>query len=113
MAKYTGSGEYIKILGRKSEIINVGGQKVYPAEVEDAILQIPNIKDVVVKGEKNSLMGNIVTAKINLVEEEDIVSVRRKVKEYCKDKLESFKIPAKMEVVEEELFNPRFKRIRK
>jgi long-chain acyl-CoA synthetase len=30
-------GEYIKILGRKSELINVGGEKVYPAEVESVI----------------------------------------------------------------------------
>ena len=32
-------GEYIRILGRKSEIINVGGEKVYPQEVEDVILE--------------------------------------------------------------------------
>ena len=30
-------GEYIRILGRKSELINVGGEKVYPAEVESVI----------------------------------------------------------------------------
>ena len=36
-------GDYIKILGRKSEIINVGGEKVYPAEVENVILEINNV----------------------------------------------------------------------
>jgi len=35
-------GEYIKILGRKSEIINVGGEKVYPAEVESVIQEFDN-----------------------------------------------------------------------
>lgn len=43
-------GEWFKILGRVTDLINVAGQKVYPAEVEDVILQLPNVTDVVVKG---------------------------------------------------------------
>jgi long-chain acyl-CoA synthetase len=106
-------GDYIKILGRKSEIINVGGQKVFPAEVEEVILQMPGVKDVAVKGEPNFITGNIVTAKINLIEHEDMVSLKKRINEFCKDKLEPFKIPIKVEIVEDELFNARFKRIRK
>jgi acyl-CoA synthetase (AMP-forming)/AMP-acid ligase II len=37
-------GDYLRILGRKSEMINVGGLKVYPAEVEDVLAQMPNVK---------------------------------------------------------------------
>ena len=57
-------GEYFKILGRKSEIINVGGEKVYPAEIESVILELENILDVTVYGEKNPIMGQIVCAKV-------------------------------------------------
>ena len=57
-------GEYFKILGRKSEIINIGGQKIYPSEIETVILQIEGVKDVTVFGEPNVLMGNIVVANI-------------------------------------------------
>jgi long-chain acyl-CoA synthetase len=32
--------DYVRFLGRRSEIINVGGQKVYPAEVESVLLEI-------------------------------------------------------------------------
>ena len=51
--------DYIKILGRKSEIINVGGEKVYPQEVENIILQADYVSEVIVYGEK-TLVGNIV-----------------------------------------------------
>ncbi len=50
-------GEWLKILGRKSELINSGGEKVYPAEVESIILQFTAVDDVVVYGEPNPLLG--------------------------------------------------------
>ena len=43
--------EYIKIIGRAKEVINVGGEKVIPQEVEGVLLQIPFISDCVVYGE--------------------------------------------------------------
>jgi len=105
-------GEYLKILGRKSEIINVGGQKVFPTEVEDVLIQIDNIKDAVVFGEKNFLMGNVVAAKVNLIADEDDASVKKRVREFCKSRLSSYKVPVRIEIVRDELFNSRFKRIR-
>ena len=41
-------GEWIKILGRVTDIINVGGQKVYPAEIESALLELDEITDATV-----------------------------------------------------------------
>ncbi|MCH8006732.1 MAG: AMP-binding protein, partial [Planctomycetes bacterium] len=43
-------GEFIRFLGRESEIINVGGEKVYPAEVENVIQQMEGVEDVAVTG---------------------------------------------------------------
>ena len=43
-------GEYLRIRGRQSEIINVGGEKVHPAEVESAIQGIENVLEVTVYG---------------------------------------------------------------
>ncbi|MBC8232318.1 long-chain fatty acid--CoA ligase, partial [bacterium] len=48
-------GDYIRILGRESEMINVGGEKVYPAEVENVLIQMDNIQDVTVYGENNPI----------------------------------------------------------
>jgi acyl-coenzyme A synthetase/AMP-(fatty) acid ligase len=106
-------GEYIRILGRKSEIINVGGQKVYPAEVESVLLQMENVADAVVLGEPHPLTGNIVTARINLVQPEPAAAFRQRLRAFCRERLASFKIPAKVEIVDSEQFNARYKRVRR
>ena len=105
-------GEYYKILGRKSEIINVGGDKVYPQEVENIILNMDNIQEITVYGEKHALMGNIVCANVVLIIEENPKEFIRRLKTYCKDKMQGFKIPIKIKVVQESLFNDRFKKKR-
>jgi long-chain acyl-CoA synthetase len=106
-------GEYYKILGRKSELINVGGEKVYPQEIENILLGLDNVMEVTVYGEKNALMGNIVCAKFVTKEIIDKKIFIRQIKNYCKDKLQSFKIPVKIEVENNPLYNERFKKIRK
>lgn len=105
-------GEYIKILGRKSEIINVGGEKVYPTEVECVIQEMDNIAEVTVFGEKNPIMGNIVCAKVRLIKDEDPKEFSIRLKMYCKKKMQSFKVPVKVLINKEEQFGDRFKKIR-
>jgi len=105
-------GEYIRILGRKSEIINVGGQKVYPAEVESVLLEMDGIADVTVIGEPNPLLGQIVKARISLAREENINELKKRIRGFCKDRLEQYKIPVKIEIVDETQFGARFKRMR-
>ena len=105
-------GEYIKILGRKSEIINVGGEKVYPQEVENVIQNIPNVMEVLVYKEKNQIMGSIVCAKVRLVKDEDHKIFSKKVKVYCKKNLEKYKVPVKIKITSEKLFSERLKKSR-
>jgi long-chain acyl-CoA synthetase len=107
-------GEYYKILGRQSELINVGGEKVYPQEVENIILQFPNVQDVMVYSEKNAFLGSIVCAKIIIsnIQEEEKKEIIRKLKIYCKSKLSSFMIPVKIEISSTSLYNERFKKKR-
>lgn len=104
---------YIKILGRESEIINVGGDKVYPAEVENVILELKFISDVTVYGEKNLLMGNIVCADV-LIKEENLSNSEMKkiIKKHCQTKLESFKVPIKIYFVNNKQYSERFKKKR-
>lgn len=106
-------GEYVRILGRQSEIINVGGEKVHPAEVESVLMEMENIKDVVVRGERNPITGNMVVARVNLLEPEDVVALKKRIRAFCKDKLARFKIPVKVEVVESDQFSARFKKLRR
>jgi long-chain acyl-CoA synthetase len=105
-------GEYIRILGRQCEVINVGGAKVYPAEVESVLLQMPNVRDVVVGSEPNAITGRVVVARVNLFVPEDIAQLRRRLREFCRDRLEPHKIPAKVAIATEDQYSDRFKKVR-
>lgn len=105
-------GEYFKILGRKSELINVGGEKVYPTEIENVINEMDNVAEVMVYGERNPIMGKIIVAKVRLSEEEDKKQFIVRLKEYCKARLENYKIPVKVVVDNEVQYGDRLKKTR-
>lgn len=105
-------GEYLKILGRKSEIINVGGEKVYPQEVESVIQELDNVAEVTVYGEKNAIIGNIVCARVRLVNDEDQKAFTTRLKLYCKQKMQSYKVPVKVVISRDEQFSDRYKKKR-
>jgi len=105
-------GEYIKILGRRSELINVGGEKVYPAEVESVLQTMEGVEEVVVNGEPNPLTGNIVVAKVKLATDEDVGAFRKRMRSYCAERLSRFMIPQKIVIVDSELHGDRFKKMR-
>jgi long-chain acyl-CoA synthetase len=90
------NGVILKILGRKSDIINVGGQKVYPAEVEEVICEMDGIADATVYGEKNQLLGNIVCAKVKLARPEALGEFVCRLSAHCKTRLDKYKIPMKI-----------------
>lgn len=79
-----------RFLSRKNDMINVGGYKVNPVEVEDVMRSIPGITDVLVFSKKNSVLGNIICCEIvssnRTIEEQHIRSILR-------NKLQEFKIP--------------------
>lgn len=102
---------YLKIIGRSKEVINVGGQKVLPAEVESVILSMPSIDDCMVYSEQNVITGQTVICDVVLHETSE--NVKKSIRLFCKDKLESFKIPTKVNVVEKTNFSDRFKKIRR
>ena len=104
-------GEYIKIIGRAKEVINVGGQKVLPAEVESIILEMEEISDCMVYGEKNAITGQTVVCDVVL--NKNIENIKKRVRVFCKDRLDAYKIPTKVNVVDKTNFSDRFKKIRK
>jgi acyl-CoA synthetase (AMP-forming)/AMP-acid ligase II len=105
-------GEFIRILGRKSELINVGGEKVHPTEVENVLLQIDNVKDVTVRGLPNPVTGEVVAAKITPLAPEDPDALKRRVRRFCHARLERYKIPAVIDVVMDDHYGTRFKKSR-
>lgn len=105
-------GEYLHILGRKEEIINVGGEKVFPVEIEGILSKIPNVADVVVRGKKSPVTGQIVTADFCLQEDEDENSFKKRVIEFCKKELEDYKIPRLIRVVNDRFIGTNLKKKR-
>ncbi len=105
-------GEYLRILGRDSDLINVGGEKVYPLEVESVLLSCDNIKDGFVYGEKHPMLGNIVCADVLLKEPEPLAQLRVRLKKACSASLDSFKVPVKISIVSENIYSDRMKKIR-
>ena len=106
-------GEYVRILGRVSDLINVGGQKVYPAEVENVIMTMDNVRDVAVFGERSPLVGNLLVARVNLTEPEPFDAFKHRLRTFCRDKLPNYKIPARIEVTNQEQFGHRLKKMRR
>lgn len=106
-------GEWLRILGRRTDIINVGGQKVYPAEVESALLQMPGVRDVAVFGERHPLTGQIVVARIRLHAPEPAPDLRRRLRAFCRGRLDDFKVPVRIEMTDDDQHNARFKKMRR
>lgn len=104
---------YIKIVGRNSEMINVGGEKVLPSEVESVLFQMPEIDDCIVYGEYNPITGQMVVAKI-LHKDVGIKlsELKKQVVSFCSDRLDRYKIPAKVVKMSEVEFTERFKKKR-
>jgi long-chain acyl-CoA synthetase len=105
-------GEYLRILGRASDLINVGGQKVYPAEVESLLLQIDNVEDVAVYGKAHPMMGQIVAARFNLKQPEPLDAFKRRMNAFCRERLAKYQIPVYVELATDTQFGARFKKLR-
>jgi len=106
-------GEYLRFLGRKSEIINVGGQKVFPSEVESVLESMPEVAGAVVSGEKNALLGEIVKACVRTTAPMPLGEFRRRMREFCAPRLASFKIPQAVEFLDRPEWSDRYKKVRK
>ena len=87
---------YLRILGRKSEIINIGGEKVYPQEVEDKLLKHHKVADSRVYKKRHDILGEYMIAEI--VFKKLLKKERRKLSKFKKilsKESPKYKIPSK------------------
>ena len=105
-------GDYIQILGRVSDVVNIGGEKVYPAEIENFIEQLENILDVAAYAEPNPLLGQVIAVDVVLREKEDLGSLRKRIRENCRISLGNSKVPSKIRIVNQLSVSSRQKKIR-
>ncbi|MFT3828379.1 MAG: fatty acid--CoA ligase family protein [Opitutaceae bacterium] len=90
----------VRVLGRREELINVGGEKVLPAEVENVLQSHPQVADCRVYPERNSLLGQVVAAEIVWRGgETDPLAVKRALQEHAGERLPRHKLPAIVKLV--------------
>jgi long-chain acyl-CoA synthetase len=102
---------FIFIVDRKKDMINRGGENVYPREVEMAIETHPKVREVSVIGIPDPALTEQVKAYIILNEKDSLTN--DELKAYLKDKLARYKIPSLVEFVDDLPRNPTGKVLKK
>ncbi|MGZ0701520.1 long-chain fatty acid--CoA ligase [Pseudomonas piscis] len=111
LAESAGNGE-IQILGRINDVINVGGEKVLPLEIEALLLSCPQVLDCVAYGVNNAITGQVVGVNIKPAYPISSDGLRRAVMDFLAGKLERYKMPVKIRKVDEIAVSERSKKKR-
>ncbi|MFD7614987.1 acyl-CoA synthetase [Streptomyces sp. NPDC059828] len=85
----------VTVLGRGSQCINTGGEKVYPEEVEQALKAHPDVYDALVAGVPDATWGNHVAAVVQLREGAGVLDLGA-VQAHCRQRLAGYKIPRQL-----------------
>ncbi|MGW0911571.1 acyl-CoA synthetase [Streptomyces sp. NPDC002784] len=89
----------VTVLGRGSQCINTGGEKVYPEEVEQALKSHPDVYDALVAGVPDAKWGHHVAAVVQLREGADRPSLED-IQNHCRSRLAGYKIPRRLVVTD-------------
>ncbi len=88
---------YLFLAPRRTDVINVGGELVHPAEVEAAILEHRAVLDVVVVGEPDAIFGATVHAKV-VVQNGEVLTAAD-VMRHCASRLSPYKVPQEVDII--------------
>jgi acyl-coenzyme A synthetase/AMP-(fatty) acid ligase len=88
----------LRVLGRMGEMINVGGEKLMPAEVESVVLGIAGVTDCRVRGEPHPLTGQTVVVDV-VTAAADHEALRSAIRSACRERLARHKIPTRVTFV--------------
>ncbi|WP_406491247.1 acyl-CoA synthetase [Streptomyces sp. NBC_01604] len=89
----------VTVLGRGSQCINTGGEKVYPEEVEQALKSHPDVYDALVAGVPDAKWGHHVAAVVQLREGAVRPSLED-VQAHCRSRLAGYKVPRQLVITE-------------
>jgi fatty-acyl-CoA synthase len=90
---------YVRTTGRLKEVINKGGETIYPIEVEEILFKHPKISNVSVFGVPSKKTGEEVAAWIKL--EEGMTAIEEEILQYCQGKLPNSHLPRYIKFVSE------------
>jgi len=106
-------GEWLRIVGRTSEFINVGGNKVHPTEIEALLVGLPDIEDCLAEPEDNPILGQIIKLTIKPTGSQTLSEIRELVTNHLNSQATPrWKIPQKILLTDKPLHNSRQKKVR-
>ena len=82
---------FVYFTGRRSEMLKIGGIRVFPLEIEQVIQQHPDVRDVVVVRAEERLRGEIARAIVTTRSGSTLTA--RSVQAYCRDRMALYKVP--------------------
>ena len=90
---------YVRITGRRKEMIIRGGENIYPREIEDLLFTHPKVAEAAVFGIPDSFFGEEVAAWIQLQPGQNMTA--DELREFCNEKIAHFKIPKQIRFTDE------------
>ncbi|WP_214000073.1 hypothetical protein [Arsukibacterium sp.] len=93
------TADRVLFLGRASGVINVGGNKVHPEQVEQVVLQVPGVAACRVYAKSSSILGQLVMAQLVATQDTDITELVARVTQHCQRQLQRHQIPIKFQLV--------------
>jgi len=90
---------YVRVTGRLKEIINRGGEKISPREVDEVLMDFPAIAQVVTFAMPHDKLGEEVAAAIVL--REGLAATEGEIRAFCATRLADFKVPRKIVILDE------------
>jgi len=86
---------YIEFVGRRSEMLKIGGIRVYPLEIERVLMTHPDVRTAVVVRAEERIRGEIARAVVQLAPGSELTVPR--LRRYCRDRLAVYKVPRLIE----------------
>ncbi len=90
---------YVKIVGRKKDMLICGGFNVYPAEIEEYLFTHPKVQNVSVIGMPDDVFGEVAAAYI--IPREGVTIDPQEIVDYCVGEIANFKVPRYVEILDE------------
>ncbi len=92
---------YFFIEDRKKDMVNIGGLKVFPREVEEVLYEHPRVREVAVVGVTSRVRGEMLVAHVVPKDGADPRALKRELRNFCAERLAPYKVPRRIEIVAE------------
>jgi acyl-CoA synthetase (AMP-forming)/AMP-acid ligase II len=88
---------FLYLVGRRSDMIKSGAHRIHPQDIEDAIAELPQVREVAVVGVEDALLGQSIRAFVVLADAAVLSPMQ--IQAHCRERLANYKIPKTVTIV--------------